>query len=225
MDLRILFENGDMVAVEKPQGMPAQPDRTGDADLLSLLSAQMKQELGLVHRLDRPVGGIMVFAKTKQAEAALSKMMQAGGWQKSYLTVLWGTLEEKSGTWTDYLFKNARTNLSEVVSASRKGAKKAILHYQVLAETMWNDQPLSLVEITLETGRHHQIRVQTSHHGAPIWGDRKYNTLQSMRGIGNMALWSWKLEGKWEKQKDGFSIRSLPSDMPFSLFSEKLGEL
>lgn len=93
MDLRILFENGDMVAVEKPQGMPAQPDRTGDADLLSLLSAQMKQELGLVHRLDRPVGGIMVFAKTKQAEAALSKMMQAGGWRKSYLTVLWGTLE------------------------------------------------------------------------------------------------------------------------------------
>ena len=76
MDLRILFENGDMVAVEKPQGMPAQPDRTGDADLLSLLSAQMKQELGLVHRLDRPVGGIMVFAKTKQAEAALSKMMR-----------------------------------------------------------------------------------------------------------------------------------------------------
>ena len=74
MDLRILFENGDMVAVEKPQGVPAQPDRTGDADLLSLLSAQMKQELGLVHRLDRPVGGIMVFAKTKQAEAALSKM-------------------------------------------------------------------------------------------------------------------------------------------------------
>ena len=152
MDLRILFENADMVAVEKPQGMPAQPDRTGDGDLLSLLSAQMKQELGLVHRLDRPVGGIMVFAKTKQAEAALSKMMQAGGWKKSYLTVLWGMLEEKSGTWTDYL-------------------------------------------------------------------------LQPMRGIGNMALWSWKLEGKWEKQKDGFSIRSLPSDMPFSLFSEKLGEL
>ena len=212
MDLRILFENTDMVAVEKPQGMPAQPDRTGDADLLSLLSAQLKQELGLVHRLDRPVGGIMVFAKTKQAEAALSKM-------------IWGTLEEKSGTWTDYLFKNARTNLSEVVSASRKGAKKAILHYQVLAETMWNEQPLSLVEITLETGRHHQIRVQTSHHGAPIWGDRKYNTLQPMRGVGNMALWSWKLEGKWEKQKDGFSIRSLPSEMPFSLFSEKLGEL
>ena len=124
MDLRILFENGDMVAVEKPQGMPAQPDRTGDADLLSLLSAQMKQELGLVHRLDRPVGGIMVFAKTKQAEAALSKMMQAGGWRKSYLAVLWGTLEEKSGTWTDYLFKNARTNLSEVVSASRKAPRK-----------------------------------------------------------------------------------------------------
>ena len=180
MDLRILFENADMVAVEKPQGMPAQPDRTGDGDLLSLLSAQMKQELGLVHRLDRHVGGIMVFAKTKQAEAALSKMMQAGGWKKSYLTVLWGTLEEKSGTWTDYLFKNARTNLSEVVFPSRKGAKKAILHYQVLAETMWNEQPLSLVEITLETGRHHQIRVQTSHHGAPIWGDRKYNTLQPM---------------------------------------------
>ncbi len=172
-----------------------------------------------------PGWGDYGFCQDETGGAALSKMMQACGWRKSYLTVLWGTLEEKSGTWTDYLFKNARTNLSEVVSASRKGAKKAILHYQVLAETMWNEQPLSLVEITLETGRHHQIRVQTSHHGAPIWGDRKYNTLQPMRDVGNMALWSWKLEGKWEKQKEGFSIRSLPSDMPFSLFSEKLGEL
>ena len=141
--------------------------------------------------------------------------------EKKYLAYVQGKPEEKKGRLVNEMEKDSRTNTSRVVEKKTSSSKRAELDYCVLKET----EEGSLVEIHLHTGRHHQIRVQTSHHGAPIWGDRKYNTLQPMRGVGNMALWSWKLEGKWEKQKEGFSIRSLPSDMPFSLFSEKLGEL
>ena len=173
--MKILYEDAVMLAAVKPQGMPAQADKTGDLDLLSALEEYTGQPLGLLHRLDRPVGGVMLFAKEKRAEAFLAKEIQAHRLKKAYLTVLCGRLPAAEGGLEDYLLKNARTNLSEVVSKERKGAKRAALRYRRLAERETEQGVLTLAEIELETGRHHQIRVQTSHAGVPIWGDKKYN--------------------------------------------------
>lgn len=220
MNIKIVFEDTELLAVVKPQGMPAQPDKTGDPDLLSELEAYAKQSLGLLHRLDRPVGGVMLFAKTKQAEALLAKELQEHKLNKRYLAVLCGKLSKESDTLTDYLLKNARTNLSEVVSKDRKGAKKAILTYTRIAEQESEIGMLSLAEIALQTGRHHQIRVQTSHAGTPIWGDKKYHKNFPKRGRTEIALWSYKLEGIHPKTKEPFCFTALPEGEPFSLFAE-----
>ena len=202
--MNILFEDEYMLAVVKPQGTPAQADKTGDPDLLSQLEEYAGQPLGLLHRLDRPVGGVMLFAKEKKAEAILSKDLQENRLNKRYLTVLCGRLPEEQGTLENYLLKNARTNLSEVVSKDRKGAKKAILHYTKIAEKETDMGWLTLAEIKLETGRHHQIRVQTSHGGFPIWGDKKYHKNFPKRGKTDIAsgLINWK--GYTLKQNNPF---------------------
>lgn len=223
--MKILYEDAVMLAAVKPQGMPAQADKTGDLDLLSALEEHTKQSLGLLHRLDRPVGGVMLFAKEKQAEAFLAKEIQEHRLKKSYLTVLCGRLPAEEGRWEDYLLKNARTNLSEVVSKERKGAKRAALRYRRLAERETEQGVLTLAEIELETGRHHQIRVQTSHAGAPIWGDKKYNRNFPKRGRTDIALWSYCLEGIHPQTKQPFSFMAKPEKEPFSLFAEELTEL
>lgn len=216
-DLNILFEDEEILVVVKPQGVPTQPDKTGDLDMLTQLQQKVGHEVGLLHRLDRPVGGVMVFAKTKQAETAIAKAMQKGLWQKYYIAVLCGRIQQKSGTWTDYLYKNARTNLSECVSKEKKGAKKAVLQYEVLEETEHDGQILSLVKIKLETGRHHQIRVQTSTRGVPIWGDRKY-AHQNMPKGANIALWSDCLEGIHPSTKKEIIFSYAPKEVPFCFF-------
>ncbi len=175
MTNNIIFEDASILAAVKPQGMPAQPDLTGDRSFLEEMEAYTGQPLGLLHRLDRPVGGVMLFAKTKQAEAVLAKDIQEKRLQKSYLAVLTGKLPQEQGRQEDFLRKNGRTNLSEIVPKGTRGAKRAMLEYRRLAEKETDSGMLTLAEISLLTGRHHQIRVQTSGMGAPIWGDRKYN--------------------------------------------------
>ena len=223
--MNILFEDDYMLAAVKPQGMPSQADKTGDPDLLSELEDYAKQPLGLLHRLDRPVGGVILFAKNKKAEAILARDLQEKKLNKRYLTVLCGKLPHDEGTLEDYLLKNARTNLSEVVSKDRKGAKKAILHYRKIAEKETEIGVLTLAEIKLDTGRHHQIRVQTSHAGFPIWGDKKYHKNFPVRGKTEIALWSYQLEGIHPKTKQTFSFTAKPEKEPFSLFAEELREL
>lgn len=221
MEIRILYEDEDMMVVEKPCGMPAQADKTGDIDLLTVLEKQKGLSLKPVHRLDRPVGGAILLAKNTDMAGRLSGFMQEGELQKYYITVLCGQLPTANGTWTDFLWKNARTNLSEVVSKERKGAKKAVLHYEVLGEK----EGLSLVRIRLETGRHHQIRVQTSFHDVPIWGDRKYNKKNLWEKNQTIALWSLGIEGRIGKGNQWLSVKDIPFQEPFSRFSEILGEL
>ena len=223
--MNILFEDEYILAAVKPQGMPSQADKTGDPDLLSELENYIKQPLGLLHRLDRPVGGVMLFAKEKKAEAILSKDLQENRLNKRYLTVLCGKLPAEEGTLKDYLLKNARTNLSEVVSEDRKGAKNAMLHYKKIAEKETDIGWLTLAEIKLETGRHHQIRIQTSHGGFPIWGDKKYHKNFPKRGKTDIALWSYKLEGIHPKTKEPFAFTAKPEKEPFSLFAEELRDL
>ena len=223
--MNILFEDEYMLAAVKPQGMPSQADKTGDPDLLSELEDYAKQPLGLLHRLDRPVGGVILFTKDKKAEAILARDLQEKKLNKRYLTVLCGKLPADEGTLEDYLLKNARTNLSEVVSKDRKGAKKAVLHYRKIAEKETEIGVLTLAEIKLDTGRHHQIRVQTSHAGFPIWGDKKYHKNFPVRGKTEIALWSYQLEGIHPKTKQTFSFTAKPEKEPFSLFAEELREL
>lgn len=227
MDLKILYENADMIAIEKPQGMPVQPDKTGDLDALTCLEKQCQESLVLVHRLDRPVGGVMVFAKrtSAQVEAQIAKAMQAGGWHKSYLAVVRGKPEQISGTWIDYLLRDGRSNTSKVVAQNQKQAKKAILQYQVLDTIQTTqEETLSLLKIQLQTGRHHQIRVQCAFHGVPIWGDRKYGNTQPPKQTGHIALWSYELKGQLP-QKEAFCIRSCPQEIPFLYFAEILRKL
>ncbi|MBR5816578.1 MAG: RluA family pseudouridine synthase [Anaerotignum sp.] len=223
--MNILFEDKYMLAAVKPQGMPSQADKTGDPDLLSQLQEYAGQELGLLHRLDRPVGGVILFAKDKKAESILAKDLQEHKLNKRYLTVLCGKLPAEQGTLENYLLKNARTNLSEVVSKERKGAKKAVLHYTKIAEKETDIGWVTLAEIKLETGRHHQIRVQTSHAGFPIWGDKKYHKNFPKRGKTEIALWSYKLEGIHPKTNEPFVLTAKPEKEPFSLFADELREL
>lgn len=219
---RIIFEDESILAAAKPQGMPAQPDKTGDRSFLEEMEAHAGQPLGLLHRLDRPVGGVMLFAKTKGAEAALAADMREGRLRKSYLAVLTGRLAQEWGRLADFLRKNGRTNLSEIVPEGTKGAKRAVLEYRRLAERETEGGILTLAEITLMTGRHHQIRVQTAGIGAPIWGDRKYNP---QAGRGNIALWAYCLSGVHPKTKETFLFRELPEGEPFSLFGEEFSNL
>ncbi len=220
MEWKILFEDEAMLVARKPQGMPTQADKTGDLDLLSALQAHCGHPLGLIHRLDRPVGGLLVFAKTKKAEADFAKQMQEGLLKKRYRAVLCGNLPVEKGSLVDYLKKNMRTNLSEVVSPKDRMAKKAVLHYEVLKTTMEDNQTLSYVEIQLETGRHHQIRVQTSHAGAPIWGDKKYNHLFQRRGLTEIALWAYALKGVHPTTKKPWFFEDIPTEGAFGFFME-----
>ena len=154
MTNNIIFEDASILAAVKPQGMPAQPDLTGDRSFLEEMEAYTGQPLGLLHRLDRPVGGVMLFAKTKQAEAVLAKDIQEKRLQKSYLAVLTGKLPQEQGRQEDFLRKNGRTNLSEIVPEGTRGAKRAMLEYRRLAEKETDSGMLTLAEISLLTGRH-----------------------------------------------------------------------
>ncbi|MCM1494773.1 MAG: RluA family pseudouridine synthase [Bacteroides sp.] len=183
MKIPILYEDEALLVCVKPQGVPTQADKSNDGDVLNYFKSYIydKEELeeepylAVVHRLDRPVGGILVLAKTQQAAAVLSDQVQDGTMIKYYQAILTGELNSESGTLEDYLLKDGRTNTTRVVPKGTKGAKKGVLDYEVLDVLETEEGILSYVLIQLRTGRHHQIRVQMANQGAGIWGDTKYN--------------------------------------------------
>lgn len=209
--LKVIYEDNHVIVVEKPCNIPSQADKTGDKDMLTLVKEYIKQKynkpgevyVGLVHRLDRPVGGIMVFAKTSKGASRLSDSIRKKEFSKTYLAVVNGVINEKSGTLEDYLYKDEALNKSMVVSSKKSGAKQAILHYEVVEEK----DTKSLVKIKLETGRHHQIRVQFSHFGHPLVGDQKYGKAENNTQI---ALWAYKLEFKHPTKDEILSFECLP---------------
>ncbi|MBU5428139.1 RNA pseudouridine synthase [Tissierella pigra] len=218
MDIKIIFEDKDILVVEKPPKIPCQGDKTSDDDLMSILD---RPYLGLVHRLDRPVGGVMVYAKTEKANSFLSKEISARNLYKEYLVVVCGKPLETQGELRNHLKKLRTINMSKVVDDKTHGSKEAILQYSVL-DTIDTEEygALTLLKIILKTGRHHQIRVQLSHAGFPIWGDNKYNkTFVKKKEWTQISLWAYKIGFKHPNAKEYMSFTSLPyKEFPWNKF-------
>nr|WP_246246502.1 RNA pseudouridine synthase [Paenibacillus lemnae] len=219
-----MFEDNHILGVSKPVNIPSQEDATGDPDMLSLLKEDIKQRynkpgnvyLGLVHRLDRPVGGAMVFAKTSKAASRLSEAVRSRNIKKQYAAVIHGSPVKSSGQLRDYLMKDSRTNTVTVVPKGTDESKEAILDYKVLEEK----DGYSLLLIELHTGRSHQIRVQLSHAGHPLYGDQKYGSHHSKPGQ-QIALWSVLVGFPHPVTKEEVYLRSAPPlSFPWDLFSD-----
>lgn len=211
--LKVIYEDNHILVVEKPPNIPSQSDKTNDLDMLTICKTYIKEKynkpgnvyLGLVHRLDRPVGGIMIFAKTSKAASRLSNQVREKIFKKKYLAVVDGKVVNKTGMLEDYLYKDERNNISKVVKKEKKNAKYAKLEYKLITYDEVKD--LSLLSINLYTGRHHQIRVQLSNFGHSIFGDQKYGT----RGKGKqIALWAYELEIEHPIKKEKMKFKDLP---------------
>ncbi len=187
--LEVFYEDRELIVVKKPAGTESQARNSFEPDMVSeirnhichnLSPSYAEPYVGVVHRLDKPVEGIMVYAKTKSAAAGLSSQIQAGRMQKTYRAVVCGRCVDNVGNFVDYLLKDPRENVSKIVKKGINGAKRAELRYRVLGVLeedvpAWaGPGPLTLVEIGLLTGRHHQIRVQFAGRGLPLWGDARY---------------------------------------------------
>ena len=211
--LEVLYEDNHIIVVVKPVNIPSQGDKTGDIDMLTIIKEYIKEKynkpgdvyLGLVHRLDRPTGGVMVFARTSKAAARLSEQVRDKKMHKKYLCIVDGKMENDEGTFRDYLVKNEKTNTSKVVKEETKNSKYAKLDYEVLK---YNEEiNLSLLKILLHTGRHHQIRVQLANFGHSICGDQKYGT----RGRGKqLALWAYSLSFEHPTKKEEMVFEKYP---------------
>lgn len=223
MKVPILYEDNHLLFVEKPVNVPVQEDRSKDQDLLSYLKEDIKVRyqkpgnvyLALVHRLDRPVGGVMVFAKTSKAASRLSDAIRKNAIYKQYLAVVRGLPEKQSDTLEDYLIKDRRENKVFTAKPSNKSAKRAKLEYKVLGTS----KGLSLLSIRLHTGRPHQIRVQLSTRGWPLYGDQKYGENVNQPGQ-QIALWSHILGIKHPTKKEDMTIQSYPPEAyPWNLWN------
>ena len=198
MGLNTLYEDDELLVIKKDAGTPVQAGKMRIMDLEGIIKRELYMRnpkggepyLGIVHRLDQPVEGVMVFAKNPKAAAALSKQVTDGTMKKHYLALVCGKPSEKEGTLVDYLQKDGRTNTSKVVQKGAKDAKRSELKYRVLEER----EETSLLEIELLTGRHHQIRVQMANAGWPLYGDTKYNlAFAETTGYVQTALCAYKL--------------------------------
>ena len=221
--LDILYEDNHIIVVVKPQNIPTQEDSSGDLDMLTMVKQYIKEKynkpgnvyVGLVHRLDRPTGGILVFAKTSKAAARLSEQIKDGQMSKSYFAVTtMGEMKNKDHL-VHYLKKDIKNNIVRLAPSSVEGSKRCELNYNVLQ----TNGDLNLVDVELLTGRTHQIRVQMSAIKHPIYADVKYGCDTKYKG--NLALWSYSLKFYHPTTKKLMSFRVSPpvDKTPWNLFS------
>lgn len=216
-ELNILYEDNHIIVVLKPQGVPTCEDSSKDPDMLTLIKEYIREKygktgnvyLGLVHRLDRPTGGVMVFAKSSKAASRLSEELRNGDFEKRYYAVLCGVPKEEKGFLVHYVKKNAVNNMVYVCTPTEVGAKRAELEYKVL-QTVGDN---SLAEVRLGTGRSHQIRVQMNAIGCPVYGDMRYGGEKARKG--NLALWAFYLAFNHPISKERMVFRVQPPEEVF----------
>lgn len=221
--MQILHEDNHIIVVIKPFNVPTMSDSSKDPDMLSQVREYLRVKYskpgnvytGLVHRLDRPTGGVMVFAKTSKAAARLSEAIREDKFDKRYFAVLCSVPRERAAVLKNYLLKDETTNTVSVVPQSQEGAKYAELSYKVVDTA----SDLCLADIDLETGRSHQIRVQFKNIKCPIFGDVRYGGDKLVKGH-NLALWSYQLRFEHPTTKTIMVFRAAPpfSDAPWSAF-------
>lgn len=226
--LKIIYEDNHIIVAQKPVNIPSQGDKTGDIDMLTIIKQYIKEKhnkpgnvyLGLIHRLDRPVGGVMVFAKTSKAASRLSEQVREKIFKKKYLVIANGKFNNNNGTLEDYMLKNEKTNMSKIVKEGTNNAKYAQLDYEVLKYDP--ELNLSVLKINLHTGRHHQIRVQLSSREHSIYGDQKYGG----RGHGKqICLWAYELTIQHPITKEQMTFTSIPEKKGSWKILEDLKEL
>lgn len=221
-ELTVLYEDNHIIVVLKPQNAPCCEDVTGDEDMLTKIKNYIKVKenkpgnvyVGLVHRLDRVTGGVMVYAKSSKAASRLSEQMRSGDFEKKYLTVVCGAPKEDRAVLVDYMKKNPVNNMVYVCPPTVEGAKRAELEYVKIAEK----DGLSLMLVTLRTGRTHQIRVQMANMGTPVYGDMRYGGEKAIKG--KIALWATSLGffHPVSKEKMVFKIQPPMENKPWNLF-------
>ena len=207
--LDVVYEDEYMIACVKPYGVPAQPDKTYGVDMVTMVKEYLYENsdsdeepyVAVINRLDRPVGGIILFAKDEETAAKLSDMVQDREISKYYQVVVSGFLDEPEGEMSDWIFHDKKTNISKIVPKGTKGAKKAELFYEVRDELDTDEGPISYLLVELITGRHHQIRCQMASHGVPVWGDTKYGAGQK-KTIKNNS----KKKSNGSKSGEGYEI-------------------
>lgn len=225
-DIPILFEDAHLLVVEKPQGLLSQADHTGDPDLLSLCKEYLRDSggsrdpfLGLLHRLDRPVGGLMMLAKTRKAADSLSRQMRDRQVRKTYRAAVFGETPV-NGVLTHYLEKDRSRNVVTALPSPSPGSRKAVLSYARLAESSGESDLLTLLSVHLQTGRPHQIRVQFAAEGHPVWGDYKYGPDGQPEGR-EMALHAHELGFRHPASGKELQFTSpLPSREPWTRYGE-----
>ena len=211
--MEVIFEDNHIIVVLKPQNVPTQADESGDKDMLSMVKEYIKQKynkpgnvfVGLVHRLDRPTGGVMVFAKTSKAASRLSEQFRNKEAEKTYLAVVTGVLKNHKSKLVNYLLKDEKNNKVKVVPMSTAGAKRAELDYEELEEK----EGFHLLKVKLGTGRGHQIRVQLATMGNPIFGDQKYAINMPKA---NLNLFATELRFRHPVSKDIMVFRAFPPE-------------
>ena len=222
----ILYKSRNVIAVYKPAGVPSQSDPTGDLDIMTLTKQTLDalgetSNLWLVHRLDRVVGGVMLFARNKETAAELSLIMQNESYaKKRYLAVVEGEIQD--GIMEDFIYKDSAASKAYIVDRERLGVKKCRLEAKTLSVINTENGILSLVEVLLYTGRFHQIRAQLSHRKAAIVGDKKYGS--RTRASRMPALFAYRLDIKTKFEE--IKLKKLPdlNEYPWSLFTDRLFE-
>ena len=218
--MEILYKDKNLVAVFKPAGIPSQSDPSGDADAMNICIGLLKEqgekntELYLVHRLDRVVGGVIVFARNKSCAGRLSALISEKSAEKEYLAVVEGDAEDS--VLTDFLYKDSRLGKAFVTDRKRAGVKEATLEYRALSKYVTESTTKTLIRVKLHTGRFHQIRAQLSYHNHPIVGDGKYGSHDNQAKF--PALFAFRLAFVLDGKKYEFQKMPNIENYPWRFF-------
>lgn len=221
MSVTVLYEDSDLIVCVKPAGVPSQSDPSGSTDMTALLREHLalrgeKSDVFVVHRLDRAVGGVMVYAKSKRAASELSRAIaERSDFEKIYLAVVQGEPQQPCGTLEDYIYKDAKAHKAYVASGKRQGVKYASLDYTLMDTVTVGEKKFSLLKIKLGTGRFHQIRVQLASRGLSICGDGKYGSREKCPSI---SLWAYSLSFTYNGRSMTFNHSPEENDL-WNLFN------